>query len=83
MVIIDGRKIYEQPAFCGQCPFLFDYSTHMTPAKGPLPCTLFNEMHRYMTTPPRRCQKLFKTAFEYFNDSGLDLSIVKNQNKEQ
>jgi hypothetical protein len=73
MVIINGKRFYEEPACCGQCPFLFDYSTQMIPARGPFPCTLFNEWHKRMTDPPRRCRKMFKQALAYPDGSELGI----------
>lgn len=73
MVIINGKRINEEPACCGQCPFLFDYSTSQNPARGPFHCRLFNEWHYRMTNPPRRCRKLFRKALEYPDGSELGI----------
>lgn len=73
MVIINGKRFYEEPACCGQCPFLLDHSTRMCPAMGPFHCILFNEWHYRMTNPPRRCKKMFKKALGFPDGSELGL----------
>lgn len=74
MVIINGKTFYEEPACCGQCPFLFDRQSQMDPKTGTFPCIMFNERHRRMTDPPRRCRKLFKKALGF--PDGSELCIV-------
>ena len=74
MIIINGEKFYEQPTSCGTCPFLYICRTN-----APVPvsssdmghCLLWDEHHRSWRSVPRRCQKLFKKAFTYTEDSEL------------
>lgn len=79
MVTINGKKLYEKPTSCRQCPFFYSGSTEMQ-SNLIGHCLLFNEWHKYYIEPPRRCQKLFNKAFREYD--GRELIIVKNEESE-
>ena len=81
MVKINEEVIYEEPTSCGTCPFLYvpgrntpSFLRGRESANPVCHCTLFDEWHRVCTSPPRRCAKLFATAFKF--PEGTDLVIV-------
>lgn len=81
MVTINGTRFYEQPTSCGTCPF-FHNGTTSAPISAHYDkgiCRQWDEMHHSWCNIPRRCQKLFKAAFEQWNDTGIDLVITKKE----
>jgi hypothetical protein len=42
-------------------------------------CIQWNEAHHTWANIPRRCKKLFKSAFALYNDSGETLVITKKE----
>ena len=42
-------------------------------------CIQWNEAHHTWANIPRRCKKLFKSAFAQYNDSGETLVITKKE----
>lgn len=82
MITINGRIFYEEPTSCGTCPFLHVPGRN-TPSFIPTRqsmnpichCLLFDEWHRVCTSPPKRCGKLFVTAFKF--PEGTDLVITR------
>ena len=67
MVNINGFDFYEEPGICGTCPFLITGNIQ------------WNEAHHTWANIPRRCKKLFKSAFMLYNDSGETLVITKKE----
>lgn len=80
MVIINNTKFYEIPTSCGTCPFLMTGNTDV-PRVGYRTdrglCLQWDEVHHTWTKLPRRCAKVFKKAFEQYNDSGENLVITQ------
>lgn len=79
MVIINGQTFYEEPGSCGTCPFLMTGNTSAPMPTSPSQrghCIQWNESHHTWANPPRRCAKLFKKAFELYNDTGENLVIT-------
>ncbi len=74
MVKINGVTFYEEPTSCGTCPFFSDGSTSHPMSQGTEKghCRQFDENHKRWRSVPRRCEKLFKKAFQI----GGDLVIV-------
>jgi hypothetical protein len=76
---INGELFEEQPSSCGMCPFFSDgASEYGAPNKGH--CRLFDEMHRRLVLP-RRCKKLFASAFAF--PDGIELVVVGEPKQEQ
>ena len=81
MITINGRCFYEEPTSCGTCPFLYvpgRDAPSFLPSRGSANqlchCTMWDEMHRVCTSPPRRCAKLFRKALAF--PDGAKLVIV-------
>lgn len=80
MITINGKNFYEEPSSCGVCPFMFTGNTDAPTPSQPVSvghCTQFDEMHHTWKNVPRRCAKLFRAAFDAYNDSGVELVITK------
>lgn len=82
MLIINGKKFYEEPGSCGTCPFLFTGNTDApVPTSGTDKgvCLQWDETHHTWANVPRRCAKLFKQAFSAGYPDGMELVIVGKQ----
>jgi len=82
MVIINGHTFYEEPGCCGTCPFLMTGNTDVpgighTAQRGL--CIQWNEEHHTWAHIPRRCAKLFKRAFQLYDNSGQELVITSKE----
>ena len=79
MVIINGKKLYEEPTSCGTCPFLFTGNTDspISSSTNKGICLQWDETHHTWANPPKRCQRLFKQAFKLYNDTGQELVITR------
>lgn len=79
MVTINGHNFYEVPTSCGTCPFLMTGNTDVPKVSSSYSrghCLQWDESHHTWANIPRRCKKLFKSAFEKYNDCGQDLVII-------
>lgn len=82
MVNINGFDFYEEPGICGTCPFLITGNTSVPGISCHSDrglCIQWNEAHHTWANIPRRCKKLFKSAFAQYNDSGETLVITKKE----
>lgn len=82
MVNINGFDFYEEPGICGTCPFLITGNTSVPGISCHSDrglCIQWNEAHHTWANIPRRCKKLFKSAFALYNDSGETLVITKKE----
>ena len=82
MVNINGFDFYEEPSICGTCPFLITGNTNVPGISCHSDrglCIQWNEAHHTWANIPRRCKKLFKSAFTLYNDSGETLVITKKE----
>ena len=82
MVNINGFDFYEEPGICGTCPFLITGNTNVPGISCHSDrglCIQWNEAHHTWANIPRRCKKLFKSAFALYNDSGETLVITKKE----
>lgn len=82
MVNINGFDFYEEPGICGTCPFLITGNTNVPGISCHSDrglCIQWNEAHHTWANIPRRCKKLFKSAFTLYNDSGETLVITKKE----
>ncbi len=82
MITLNNHNLYEIPSSCGTCPFLMTGSTnvpgiHSSYQRGV--CFQWNETHHTWANIPRRCLKLFKTAFKNYDDSGENLVVVSKK----
>ena len=80
MVNINGFD--EEPGICGTCPFLITGNTNVPGISCHSDrglCIQWNEAHHTWANIPRRCKKLFKSAFTLYNDSGETLVITKKE----
>lgn len=81
MITINGIRMYEEPTSCGTCPFLHtgttDSPVSASYSKGI--CLQWNETHHTWRNVPKRCAKLFRRAFEMYDNSGENLVIVSKE----
>jgi hypothetical protein len=75
MIKINGIAFYEEPGSCGSCPFFSSGSSDLCPQDKGV-CSQWRETHHSWANPPRRCKKLFKSAFRF--PDGIELVIVGN-----
>lgn len=73
MIMINGKKFYDEPTSCGACPFFFNGMTDapLSQATTKGHCMQFDEMHNSWRNVPRRCEKIFRKAFTYSEGSEL------------
>ena len=85
MITINGIKMYEEPRHCGTCPFLVtgNTSTPLSMSFSQGVCMQWNETHHTWANVPRRCAKLFKSAFKLYDNSGENLTIVSGNRDSQ